>query len=49
MVAEAMSILGIARPDDEVGEFSSPACSMHEVSDAYMGYADKVEPHHASR
>jgi hemoglobin len=24
-------------------EFSSPACLMHEVSDAYMGYADKAE------
>lgn len=24
-------------------EFSSPACSMHEVSDTYMGYAAKEE------
>lgn len=43
MVAEAMSILGIAGSVQEVVELSSPACSMHEVSDAYMGYADKAE------
>jgi Domain of unknown function (DUF6306) len=28
---------------DEADEFSSPACSMHEVSDVYMGYADKAD------
>lgn len=28
---------------ESVPEFSSPACSMHEVSDAYMGYAGKAE------
>ncbi|HVJ55583.1 MAG TPA: hypothetical protein VM689_24190 [Aliidongia sp.] len=28
------------RPGDD---FSSPACSMCEVSDAYMGYADRRE------
>jgi hypothetical protein len=41
-VGEAMHILGIqeARPNaGGVPEFSSPACSMHEASDAYMGYA----------
>lgn len=32
------------RPADAVErEFSSPACSMHEMSDAYMGYASKDE------
>jgi hypothetical protein len=29
--------------EGEVPEFSSPACSMHEVSDQYMGYADPNE------
>lgn len=29
--------------DDEAVEVSSPACSMHEASDAYMGYATKDE------
>ena len=28
---------------DAADEFSSPACLMHEVSDVYMGYADKAE------
>ena len=28
---------------DAEDEFSSPACLMHEVGDAYMGYADKAE------
>ena len=47
IVGEAMRVLGIA--DDagsDVGSiagFSSPACSMHEANDAYMGYADKDE------
>jgi hypothetical protein len=40
-------ILGIAEVDEAdeavVPEFSSPACSMHEASDAYMGYADQDE------
>lgn len=27
----------------EVPEFSSPACSMHEAGDTYMGYAGKEE------
>jgi hypothetical protein len=32
------------RPDDEpAAEPSSPACSMHEADDAYMGYAGKAE------
>ncbi len=47
IVDEAMRVLGIAedvRPDDgAVAEFSSPACSMHEASDVYMGYAGKDE------
>jgi hypothetical protein len=29
--------------EGEVHEFSSPACSMHEASDQYMGYADPNE------
>lgn len=29
--------------DDEPVEVSSPACAMHEVDDAYMGYAGKDE------
>src|ERR1700722_6297521 len=29
--------------EGEVPEFSSPACSMHEASDQYMGYADSNE------
>ena len=29
--------------DDPAVEFSSPACSMHEADDAYMGYAGKDE------
>ncbi|HMK87695.1 MAG TPA: hypothetical protein VK437_17150 [Steroidobacteraceae bacterium] len=33
---------GIATEPGE-GEFSSPACSMHEAPDAYMGYADTAE------
>jgi hemoglobin len=32
-----------AEARESVPEFSSPACSMHEVSDAYMGYAGKAE------
>ena len=50
IVGDAMRILGIAEdpePDEPdsgvVHEFSSPACLMHEVSDAYMGYAGKDE------
>ena len=32
------------RPDDDPAtEVSSPACSMHEADDAYMGYAGKDE------
>lgn len=31
------------RDDDGTGEPASPACSMHEAADAYMGYADKDE------
>ncbi len=31
-------------PDDEpAGDVSSPACSMHEADDAYMGYVGKDE------
>jgi nitronate monooxygenase len=48
MVGEAMGILGIAgapgpveADEGVVPEFSSPACLMHEASDAYMGYAGK--------
>src|SRR5438094_9075359 len=29
--------------DDSTGEFSSPACSMHEADDTYLGYASKDE------
>jgi nitronate monooxygenase len=36
IVGEAMRALSIAG-------FSSPACSMHEANDAYMGYANKDE------
>jgi nitronate monooxygenase len=39
IVGGAMRILHEVR----VPEFSSPACSMHEASDAYMGYAGKGE------
>ena len=31
------------RSDDEPVELSSPACSMSDADDAYMGYADKAE------
>jgi hypothetical protein len=31
------------RSEDEPAEFSSPACSMPEADDAYMGYAERVE------
>jgi hypothetical protein len=31
------------RSEDEPAEFSSPACSMPEADDAYMGYAGKAE------
>jgi len=30
-------------PHDPVPELSSPACSMHEVDNSYMGYAGKEE------
>ncbi len=47
IVGEAMRALGIAedaRSDEgSIAGFSSPACSMHEANDAYMGYADKDE------
>jgi len=47
IVDEAMRVLGIAgdvrRDNGAVAEFSSPACSMHEASDVYMGYAGKDE------
>ena len=50
IVDEAMAILGITagleaeKVDDVVmPEFSSPACLMQEVSDAYMGYASADE------
>lgn len=47
IVNEAALILGTAEealPHPEtVPEFSSPACLMHEVSDAYMGYANQEE------
>jgi nitronate monooxygenase len=50
IVDEATGILGIAEEprtneqyDGVVHEFSSPACFMHEVSDAYMGYASKSD------
>lgn len=47
IVAEARGLLGISESAESNpvggGEFSSPACSMHEVNDAYMGYADKNE------
>ena len=29
--------------DDRTVDVSSPACSMHEASDAYMGYVDRDE------
>ena len=31
------------RSEDEPAELSSPACSMREADDAYMGYAEKAE------
>ncbi len=31
------------RDDDATDQVSSPACSMHEADDAYMGYAEKDE------
>jgi nitronate monooxygenase len=47
IVDEAMHVLGITEGagTDEGGviECSSPACSMHEARDAYMGYAGKAE------
>jgi nitronate monooxygenase len=47
IVDEAKRILGIAQEagasEGVVPEFSSPACSMHEAGDAYMGYAGKDE------
>ena len=47
IIGEAIHILGIAadaEPDAGASvEPSSPACSMHEASDAYMGYAGKDE------
>ena len=47
IVGEAMRVLGIAEDagadGGSIAGFSSPACSMHEANDAYMGYADKDE------
>jgi nitronate monooxygenase len=47
IVGEAMRVLGITQEavpnEGGVPEFSSPACSMHEASDVYMGYAGKEE------
>jgi nitronate monooxygenase len=47
IVNEALGVLGIVEPTPaaETGsaQYSSPACSMHEVSDEYMGYAGKAE------
>lgn len=47
VVREAMHVLGITREagrkEGRVSEYSSPACSMHEAGDAYMGYAGKDE------
>ncbi len=47
IVGEAMRALGIAEnagPDEgSIAGFSSPACTMQEANDAYMGYADKDE------
>jgi hypothetical protein len=44
---EALGELGIAAPTlaakATAAQYSSPACSMHEVSDVYMGYAGKDE------
>ncbi len=44
---EALGELGIAAPTAAAittsAQYSSPACSMHEVSDVYMGYAGKDE------
>ena len=31
------------REDETAGESSSPACSMHEADDAYMGYMAREE------
>jgi hypothetical protein len=41
--SEAMDIPRAPRLLEATDEFSSPACLMHEASDAYMGYADKAE------
>jgi nitronate monooxygenase len=47
IVGEAMRVLGITPEAGPLGEgvreYSSPACLMHEMSDAYMGYAGKDE------
>ena len=46
IVGGAMHALGATdggADDATVGEFSSPACSMHEASDIYMGYAGRDE------
>jgi nitronate monooxygenase len=47
IVGEAMRVLGIAEhaghDEGSISELSSPACSMHEASDTYMGYAGKDE------
>jgi hypothetical protein len=47
IVNEALGVLGIVEPTPaaETGsaQYSSPACSIHEVSDEYMGYAGKDE------
>ena len=43
---EATHILGGTEESGQAGgmpEFSSPACSMHEASDTYMGYAGREE------
>jgi nitronate monooxygenase len=47
IVNEALDVLGIAEPTPaakaSASQYSSPACSMHEVSDVYMGYAGKED------
>jgi nitronate monooxygenase len=47
IVNEALGVLGIAAPAPAAtatsAQYSSPACSMHEVSDVYMGYAGKED------
>ncbi len=45
IVSEARDVLGLTDPIRRLttgpAQYSSPACSMHEVSDVYMGYAGK--------